>query len=216
MTELDELVERHFGDTLPLAVSLQVEAMRLRLGWFAGVQAKTRQDGWRVIKVEEDFSLLIDGVVVTGQVDRIDEHENGDIRVLDYKTSKTATEVEKAHKKGFRNDPPEHLQNEFVLAPDGKTWTNLQVPFYAAALGKVDAAGYFALGEDSANVKIMNWDGFGEEEKASALKCAEWIVRQVRDQIFWPPAEKAMYDDFESLAYGRPLADSILREGGAA
>ena len=103
-----------------------------------------------------------------------------------------------------------------MLAPDGKTWTNLQVPFYAAALGKVDAAGYFALGEDSANVKIMNWDGFGEEEKASALKCAEWIVRQVRDQIFWPPAEKAMYDDFESLAYGRPLADSILREGGAA
>ena len=216
LKELDDLVERHFGDTLPLAVSLQVEAMRLRLGWFAGVQAKTRQDGWRVIEVEKDFDLTIDGVMVTGQVDRIDEHDNGDIRVLDYKTSKTATEVEKAHKKGFRNDPPEHLQNEFVLAPDGKTWTNLQVPFYAAALGKVDAAGYFALGEDATNVRIMNWDGFGEEEKASALKCAEWIVRQVREQIFWPPAEKVMYDDFESLAYGRPLADSILWKGGTA
>ena len=32
LKELDDLVERHFGDTLPLAVSLQVEAMRLRLG----------------------------------------------------------------------------------------------------------------------------------------------------------------------------------------
>lgn len=216
LKELDDLVFRYFGDTLPLAVSLQVEAMRLRLGWFAEVQAKTRQDGWRVVKVEEDFELTIEGVTVTGQVDRIDEHENGAIRVLDYKTSKAATEVEKAHKKGFRNDPPAHLQNDFVLAPDGKTWTNLQVPFYAAALGKVDAAGYFALGEDAANVKIMNWDGFGEDEKASALECAGWIVRQVRDQIFWPPAEKVMYDDFKILAYGRPLADAILWKGGVA
>ncbi|YCM45187.1 PD-(D/E)XK nuclease family protein [Verrucomicrobiaceae bacterium 227] len=216
LKELDDLVERYFGDTLPLAVSLQVEAMRLRLGWFAEVQAKTRRDGWRIIKVEEDFVLEIEGVSVTGQVDRIDEHENGEIRVLDYKTTKTATEVEKAHKKTFRNDPPDHLRNPHVLAPDGKTWTNLQVPFYAAALGKVDAAGYFALGENAANVKIMNWDGFGEEEKASALECAGWIVKQVQEEVFWPPAEKVKYDDFESLAYGRPLADSVMWEGGVA
>lgn len=216
LKELDELVARHFGEALPLAVSLQVESMRLRLAWFSEVQAQTRQEGWRTIEVEKDFALEIDGLTVTGQVDRIDRHENGDIRVLDYKTSREAKPVESEHKRKYRNDPPEHLQNDHVLAPDGKTWTNLQVPFYAAALGKVDVVGYFAIGENAANVKISNWEGFGEEDKASALACARWIGSQVRDKVFWPPAEKTKYDDFESLAYGRPLAGSIKREGATA
>ena len=92
----------------------------------------------------------------------------------------------------------------------------MQVPFYADALGQVDEVGYFALGQDRANVKITPWEDFGEEEKVSARKCAEWIVKQVQDQIFWPPAEKVTYEDFEDLTYGRDLAEAFDWKGGAA
>ncbi len=216
LKELDELVGRYFGEELPLAVSLQVESMRLRLGWFAEQQAIIRSDGWRIVEVEKDFELEINGAVVTGQIDRIEKHDDGRIRVLDYKTSKEAKSVVNEHQKSFRNDPPEHLQGAEVVAPGGKIWTNLQVPFYADALGQVDEVGYFALGQDRANVKITPWEDFGEEEKVSARKCAEWIVKQVQDQIFWPPAEKVTYEDFEDLTYGRDLAEAFDWKGGAA
>jgi ATP-dependent helicase/nuclease subunit B len=216
LKELDELVIRHFGEEIPLAVSLQVESMRLRLRWFAGQQALIRAEGWRIIEVEKDFELEINGAVVTGQIDRIERHDDGRIRVLDYKSSKEAKSVVAEHQRSYRNEPPDHLQGPEVVAPGGKIWTNLQVPFYADALDRVDEVGYFALGQDRANVKITPWEGFGEEEKISARKCAGWIVKQVQNQIFWPPAEKVTYEDFEDLTYGRDLAEAFNWKGGAA
>lgn len=213
---LDELVARHFGEELPLAVSLQVESMRLRLAWFAEEQAKIRAQGWRIVEVEKNFELTIGGAIVTGQIDRIERHEDGRVRVLDYKTSKEAKNVVREHQHKFRDDPPAHLRVDEVVAPGGAIWTNLQVPFYADAFGEVDEIGYFALGQDEANVKITPWDGFGEEEKASARQCAEWIVAQVQKEVFWPPAEKVTYDDFEDLAYGRELAGAFALKGGLA
>jgi hypothetical protein len=100
------------------------------------------------------------------------------------------------------------------MAPGGAIWTNLQVPFYADAFGKVDEIGYFAVGQDETNVKITPWDDFGEEEKDSARRCAEWIVGQVQREIFWPPAEKVAYDEFEDLGYGRELAEAFVEKGG--
>ena len=211
---LDELVSRHFGEELPLAVSLQVESMRLRLGWFSEEQAKIRAQGWRIVEVEKNFELEIGGATVSGQIDRIEKNDDGRVRVLDYKSSKEAKDVVREHQRKFRNDPPAHLRVEEVVAPGGAIWTNLQVPFYADAFGKVDEIGYFALGQDEANVKVTPWDGFGEEEKVSARRCAEWIVGQVQQEIFWPPAEKVTYDDFEDLAFGRELAEAFSGKGG--
>ncbi len=213
---LEDLVKRHFGEVQPLAVSLQVESMKLRLRWFAKEQAEIRADGWRIEKVEEDFELEIAGVIVTGQVDRIERHDDGRKRVLDYKSSKEAKNVVKEHQRSFRGDPPKHLQVEDVMAPSGAVWTNLQVPFYADALGQVDEIGYFALGQDEANVKITPWENFSDEDKISARRCAEWIVKQVQGEVFWPPAEKVQYEDFEDLAYGRDLKDAFDWKGGAA
>ena len=217
---LDEVVASRFGDvgdSLPLAVRIQSEAMRQRLTWFAEKQAEERKAGWRVVEVEKDFSIQIEGVTVTGQVDRIDHHEDGRVRVLDYKTSKKAKKVMEEHLKNLPKSPPAHLDGvEEVLTPDGKLWTNVQVPFYAAALERVDLVGYFALGETETDVKISQWDEFGDEEQDSAVRCAEWVMRQVRAKVFWPPAEKPRYDDFEALAYGRLLEKSTEWKGGAA
>ena len=150
---LDEIVSRHFGEELPLAVSLQVESMRLRLGWFAAEQAKIRAEGWQIVEVEKDFELEIAGVVVSGQIDRIEQHDDGRVRVLDYKSSKEAKDVVREHQRKYRRNPPLHLSVEEVMAPGGAIWTNLQVPFYADAFGQVDEIGYFALGQDEMNVK---------------------------------------------------------------
>ena len=210
---LDELVERHFGEELPLAVALQLESMRLRLGWFAEVQAQIRAEGWRIVEVEKNFELPVGSITVTGQVDRIEKNDDGRVRVLDYKTSKEAKDVVREHQRKFRNDPPVHLQGDEVKAPNGAIWTNLQVPFYAHALGEVDAVGYFALGQDRYNVKITPWVDFDETERESALKCAEWIVSQVEAEVFWPPAEKVTYDDLESLAFGREIEKSFSEKG---
>ena len=103
-----------------------------------------------------------------------------------------------------------------MLTPAGKLWTNVQVPFYAAALERVDAVGYFALGETETDVKISLWDEFDEEEQESAVRCAEWVLKQVKKQVFWPPAEKPRYDDFGGLAYGRLLEKAVEWQGGAA
>jgi ATP-dependent helicase/nuclease subunit B len=213
---LDEIVSRHFGEELPLAVSLQVESMRLRLGWFAAEQAKIRAEGWQIVEVEKDFELEIAGVVVSGQIDRIEQHDDGRLRVLDYKSSKEAKDVVREHQRKYRRNPPLHLSVEEVMAPGGAIWTNLQVPFYADAFGQVDEIGYFALGQDEMNVKITPWVNFGEEEKDSARRCAEWIVGQVQQEIFWPPADKVAYDDFQDLAYGRNLTEAFAEKGGLA
>ena len=216
--ELDRVAAEFFGDDWPLAVRIQVEALRQRLSWFARVQACERAEGWRVVEVEKRFRLELDGVEVRGQVDRIERHPDGRQRVLDYKTSAEAKKVESAHLRRVNAGTrwPEHLEGvEEVLTPDGKArWTNLQVPIYAAALGDVDEIGYFALGATEADVKVSLWDGFGEAEEASALDCARWVVGQVREGRFWPPAARVDFDDYEVLALGRGLAEAFPDGGG--
>jgi ATP-dependent helicase/nuclease subunit B len=166
--------------------------------------------------VEKDYEIEVGATKIVGQVDRVDEHDTGAIRVLDYKTSKSAKNVVGEHLKKFGSELPKHLRNEAVVAPDGKIWRNLQVALYAVALEKVDSVGYFALGEDRANVKIEEWPDFGDSVKDSALHCAEWVIGQIREQVFWPPASQVRYDDFEALALGRHLEEMVNWEGGRA
>ena len=207
--ELEHVVAERFGKHPPLAVQIQAEAMRQRLSWFAGVQACERAVGWRVVEVEKNFALELEGVEVRGQVDRIEEHADGRRRILDYKTKGEAVKVQAAHLKRVNAATrfPEHLEGvEAVCTPDGKQrWINLQVPIYSAALGSVDELGYFALGATEADVAVQVWDGFGTDEEESALACARWVVGQVKAGVFWPPAEKVKYDDYKALALGRSL-----------
>ena len=212
---LNEVVAERFGANPPLAVGIQAEAIRQRLSWFAQEQSLERGRGWRVVDVEKDFTLEIESVTLTGQVDRIDQNDDGRIRVLDYKTSKKAKKVIGEHVKNLPKELPAHLDGvEEVLTPDGKMWTNVQVPLYAAALERIDEVGYFALGETITDVKISLWDAFGDAEKDSAVTCAKWVIRKVIDKDFGPPAANPRYDDFEDLSFGRPLSEAIVREGG--
>ena len=211
----DEVVAR-FGQTVPLAIEFQLASMRQRFTWLAREQVQIRRAGWRVLEVEKEFSLEIEGTTLTGKIDRIDRHEGGAIRVLDYKTGTKAKEVLASHLGSVRS-LPEHLEGvEEVIAPSGKRWINVQVPLYAAVLERVDEAGYFTLGESEADVSLSLWDDFGEAEKESALACAGWVLRQIREQIFWPPSPKEKWGTFDALTYGRTLENAVKWEGGAA
>ncbi len=212
--ELDRQIAKQFGQKIPISVKIQREAMRQRLAWFAQKQAEIYQEGWRVIDVEKSFKIEIDGMTVSGQVDRIDQHEDGRIRVLDYKTRAKPIGVVAAHQKSARSRRPAHLEEVEAASCGTGFWTNLQVPLYATAFARVDEIGYFSLGATEASVGIDLWEGFDQGVVDGALQCARWVIQQVKDGVFWPPEKKVTYDDYEPLALGRNLEGMTTWEGG--
>ncbi len=217
--ELDRVARGRFGKRLPLSVRIQIEGLRQRLSWFAKRQSCERAEGWQIEAVEKKFEVELGGLTVVGMVDRIERHKDGRRRVVDYKTFAESKKVEPEHRKKVVANTviPPHLEGvEEVLCECverkksvTKRWTNLQVPLYAVALGDIDEIGYFVVGATEENVGLELWDGFGEADKESARRCAEWVAARVCDGQFWPPAEKVAYDDFKPLAMGRPLAETV-------
>ena len=220
---LDRAIAERFGKRVPLAVRIQRESMQQRLAWFARVQAAERAGGWQIEEVEKKIEIEIDGVKVVGRVDRIERHEDGRRRVLDYKTGASGGAVESAHRTGIvaATRLPAHLEGvPEILCTDAsgkpKRWRNLQVPFYSAALAEVDELGYFSLGATEGEVKLSVWEDFSQADRDSALACARWVIGKVRERVFWPPAEKTDFDDYQSLSLGRTLGETVIWQGGAA
>lgn len=214
--QLDRVVEEFHGSRPPLALRIQIEGARQRLRWFAQHQARIRAEGWRVQAVEQKFEQDLQGVVLVGKVDRIDRHEDGRVRVLDYKTYASMKQVEREHRSEIRANTvlPAHLVGvDAVVGQNLKgkptRWTNLQVPLYAAFIPDVRELGYFILGESEGDVGLSLWDGFRPEDRDSALRCAGWVIECVKERRFGPPADRVDYDAFEVLAMGRRLSETV-------
>ena len=78
-----------FGESLPAVVALQGEAAIARLRSFARIQAARRRAGWRIVMSERSLACRLRNcpTLITGKVDRIDEHEStGELAIIDYKT----------------------------------------------------------------------------------------------------------------------------------
>jgi len=173
--------------------------------------------------VETKFTLRLDGFTVVGRADRIDEHDDGRTRVIDYKTgSVDRGGAEAAHRTGVTastNLPADREDVDAILCEvkgKPKRWKNLQLALYAAALENTDEVGYFTLGATEADVQVAMWDGFGESDRESALECARWVAGQVKVEAFWPPAERVTYDDLKVMALGHSLGETVAWKGGAA
>ena len=223
--ELDRLISERYGKDPPIAMRIQKEVMKQRLSWFAKVQAGERADGWRIEEVERSFEMEIGGVKVRGQIDRVERNEqSGRVRVLDYKTSSKAKPVVQAHCKRLSASTffPEHLNGveevlfEMPATKSGKKvearWINLQVPLYAAGVEGVDEVGYFSLGSSEQNVAISIWPDFSDDTRQSALRCAEWVLSRLVKGIFWPPAKKVDFDNYQELAMGNRLDEVVKKE----
>ena len=215
--QLDARAAEQFGPEVLPTVRVQIEQLRVRLGHLAEWQAEWAAQGWRIAHSEMAFSrdrpgtLIVDGqpMHLTGRIDRVDRHvETGRWAVIDYKSGEKAIDAGKAHR-----------------APDG-SWTDLQLPLYCRLIESAgliaDAArlvpdqlqlGYVLLPRDVADVG-PSWTDWGEAELLDADAVAADVVRAIRAEKFWPPAEdQQAFDDFATICGVDQLVPETGEEG---
>ena len=209
-----------YGSQLSTPVLIQREAARRRLAWWAEIEAEERAAGWRILEPEtsistEEHPFALAGLPISGRIDRIEEHEDGRLRVFDFKThaiydagkfrNKTVSEYHIAPIK--RTEEPDSFPDWARVTIDGKDsrWVDLQIPLYRLALagrfpGREIVAGHIALGPTRAEIALDLWDDLDTDLLESAKACAEGVIEAVRSRVFWPPTEKlAWSDSFEEL-----------------
>lgn len=224
-------VRRKYGAAPPLGVEVALSAARERLGAFARVHVDEVRRGWELQAVESRITLEVAGLPLHGRVDRIERHrESGRLRVLDYKTSDQPAEPRKQHLAGgpgpLREIPAYAVVPPEASPPAGRRasrrrWQDLQLPLYAEALGRsfdfeaLDL-GYAVLPKAVSDTGIRMWTDYGRALHASAMACAEGVVRDIRRGRFWPPSRRGSFgDDPYDLLFpadeDRCLASETLR-----
>lgn len=204
--EAGNWVTKHFGKSPPLQIKIQLDAAQQRLRAAARVQADLVRKGWEIVASEVRIETELDGMLIRGQIDRIDRHrETGRIHILDYKTSDRAQGPEEAHLGSASEDTVGYMKID--INGKVKRWTDLQLPFYRMLLPEREifqgpiGLGYFNLPKAVNDTGVVIWEDFNDELLESARSCAESIVKDIQNRRFWPPASKSdvQFDDFESL-----------------
>lgn len=216
--ELDRRIERRYGRRLPVPLVIQRESARNRLRWWADIEAAERKAGWRILETEsafgeDDWPFQIDGMPVRGRIDRIEEHPELGLRVIDFKTgngfkAKKHVAADSHLTSLKRNESPADFE-PWSLHEDEtgkvKRWTDLQLPLYLMAVGPLHpgrplTAAYVTLGQTQPEVAVEPWEELGGELLESAQTCAAGIVQAVRAGVFWPARQiDASWDDFGEI-----------------
>jgi ATP-dependent helicase/nuclease subunit B len=182
---------RH-GSSLPLALQVQRDLLLQRMSHVALAQSALRAAGWRILKGEHTFSMPLGGLTLRGRIDRIDRHDDGRVRVMDYKTSHDATGPAARHLKKVTNRTS---AAPWTLTADGKSrWADLQLPVYRRwcegqeeyRKAPVECA-YFVIPDAVTETCVLPWEGLDARVVDDAWRCAEEIARRVAAGIFWPP-----------------------------
>jgi len=208
LEELDRAARASYGDYPSLPLVVQLESARQRLSKVAEVQAQLRAEGWVIERTEWSLDIMIGGMPVRGQIDRIDRNElTGEVRVIDYKTSDKSVNPADAHMRGLKRAEDVDALPEFARFSTGDEdaiWVDLQLPLYlqavAAEYGHAVACGYFNLPKAVGETGLSLWTGYDADVQAAAMRCAEGVVAAVQARRFWPPAELPPdNDDFAVL-----------------
>ena len=203
-SEAENWAVERFGHPLPLQIRIQLDAARQRLRAAARVQASLLKEGWQILDSEVRIEAELAGMRISGRIDRIDRHiENGQIRILDYKTSDNPQKPDEAHLGSARDEVAGYM----LVNVNGKQkrWTDLQLPLYRILLAREEFSnnkielGYFNLPRATDSTGVAVWKDLNDNLLESARACAERIVEDIRNRRFWPPMERVEYDDFESL-----------------
>jgi ATP-dependent helicase/nuclease subunit B len=210
---LKRQAEGRFGANAPPPIRLQLMSAEERLVALAEQQAKQRQAGWHVVEVEKQLNGLIKlaGLPVNMKVDRMDRHDDGRVRVVDYKTGKTSEDPRKAHLRVWSEERcPAPLGPLCVVrsARGGEKsygWADLQLPLYAAAVQRhlaldTPPEAYYALMTEAVgDTEFVPFEKLNEKI-VNALQWAEEAARRIVAGVFWPPAPEVKYDDLAALA----------------
>lgn len=199
---VDEQVVALFGKYPKSTVKVQSTMAKYRMRIFAEIQAQHALQGWRIVKTEHKIEWVVgtqeNPFTIVGKIDRVDEHPDGRVLVLDYKTgSKSATE---AH--GTKDE-----------------WRDLQLPIYRrliesekTPLDKIQT-GFVLIGSKENKVKFdfPNWDDI-------QLQCADdlihHVVAQIQEGNFGDSPVKPAPAYFEDLSWICQDAGIIRSEGG--
>lgn len=170
---------RRVGKAPRAAIVLQLEVARQRLGLLAEHQARRVAEGWRILHAEwrpEGAAWLeVDGkpMGLRGSIDRIDRHADGSLAILDYKTGDSQQEPDRAHRAGRAGE---------------RQWVDLQLPLYrhlaAPLIGDAPVQlGYVLIGASAQGMglRVAGWD---EADLSDADKCAQDVVRAIRNREF--------------------------------
>jgi ATP-dependent helicase/nuclease subunit B len=225
LSTFERAARARFGEILTLPLVVQLESARQRLRKAASVQAAECAAGWRIERVEWEFGFPLGGLTVRGQIDRIDRHADGRVRVLDYKTSDTPRPPAEAHLGPvLAGGPPP--RDWACVRSNGRerVWVDLQLPLYrravAAEFGAAVECGYFNLPKAAGETAVSLWEDLTPDLQAAAEACAAGIAASVAAKVFWPPAEPKARDDADWAGlFHRGTADSVAAEwagGGAA
>ena len=210
---LKRQANERFGASASPSIRLQLMSAEERLVALAEQQAEQRQAGWHVLEVEKQLNGLIKlaGLPVNMKVDRIDQHDDGRVRVVDYKTGKTSEDPRKAHLRVWSEDScPASLGPLCVVrsvrgGEKSYGWADLQLPLYAAAVQRHLALDtppevYYALMPEAVgDTEFVPFEKLNEKI-VNALQWAEEAARRIVAGVFWPPAPEVKYDDFAALA----------------
>ncbi|MDA9924430.1 PD-(D/E)XK nuclease family protein [Verrucomicrobiales bacterium] len=222
-SKVDAILYQKYGSNLTTPVLIQREAAHQRLGWWAKIEAAERADGWRILEPEisistDEHPFEIAGLPISGRIDRIEQHEDGRLRVFDFKTHsiynsatrKNKLVAEYHHTAIKRTEDPDQFPEWQKFECDGKThrWVDLQIPLYLLSLTKrypdrKIEVGHVALGPTRAEVILDLWLDLDQELLDSAFRCAEGVVEAVQSCTFWPPASRLPWSDpFEEILFG--------------
>jgi ATP-dependent helicase/nuclease subunit B len=207
---LQEHVARNFPGELPPLLRLQVISAGERLLALARRQAEEHARGWRVVEAEREFNaaLRIAGLPLRLKVDRVDRNsDTGLYRVVDYKTGRgDRSGPRRAHLRRWSEETCGRPLGPLIPWRGGAAaWTDLQLPLYAAAVGRAlgaqetPRAAYALLPDSLADVGFSE---FGEMDglMESALAWAEAAGRGIVEGSFWPPVRRPAHDPFEAVA----------------
>jgi len=215
--ELDRQIERRYGARLPVPLVIQREAARNRLRWWAEIEAAQRREGWQILETEvafgsETWPFEIDDMVIRGRIDRIEEHPEHGIRVIDFKTGNYKGKRHVAadsHLNALKKSESPDDFEPWSLHEDesGKIWrwTDLQLPLYLLAVApkhpdRAITTAYVTLGQTEPEISLELWPELAGPCLESARACARGIVGAVRAGIFWPARElNTSWDDFAEI-----------------
>jgi len=191
-----------FGRTRSATVSVQLKMIESRLAAFAKWQAQTCKDGWRIHQTEKkyectDFTDIQErSVTLVGRVDRIDKHvQTGQYRVLDYKTSETASTPKATHR-------------------SKDEWIDLQLPLYRRLVRSDGITsnvelGYVQLPGDLSKIgeSIADWT---DAELLNAENLARTIAADIIDLKI---NDVAPMSDRRSSEFARICQDTVIDRG---
>ena len=187
---VDKLFKRMFPASVLPGIVIQKEIIKQRLRAFAEFQHTWEG---KIIAVERDLNQIVsfkdnEEMTLMGRIDRIDLLPNGDIVLLDYKTSGTG-----------KNPKSDHIKKG--------DWINLQLPIYRRLfLANMDLFSDYIQKETNVRVGYVNiskekiakfedpqWE---DSDFESALEAAEDIMEKIHNGIFWPPAKDVDNDGY--------------------